>query len=138
MEQTLIILKPDALQRQLCGEILGRFERRGFVVRAMKMMMVPRDLAEKHYAEHQGKAFYPSLCDFITSGPVVVLVLEADQAVELARGTIGATDPRQATPGSIRGDLTCSLQRNLVHGSDSAASAERELRLWFPEFFTGP
>ena len=132
-ERTLIVVKPDGVQRGLTGEILARFERRGFKLVALKMLTVTNELAEQHYAEHSEKPFFPSLRDFITSSPVVAMVLEGQNAIALSRQMIGATDPLQATPGSIRGEYTLDKQANLIHGSDSPASAERELGLWFPE-----
>lgn len=131
MERTLIILKPDAVQRGLCGTILSRFEQRGFRIVGMKWLQIPVDLARTHYAEHEGKPFFEDLVDYITSAPVVVMALEGPSAIVAARTTIGATNPRDATPGSVRGDFALEVGRNLVHASDSLASAERELRLFF-------
>ncbi len=131
MERTLIIVKPDAVQRGLIGEIVGRFERRGLRIVGMKFMQIDRELASRHYGEHKGKGFYESLLAYITSAPVVVMVLEAPNAVELARKTIGATKPVESPPGSIRGDFGVEVGRNLVHGSDSVESAEREIKLFF-------
>ena len=131
MERTLIIVKPDAVQRGLIGEIVARFERRGLRIVGMKFMQIDRELASRHYGEHKGKSFYESLIAYITSAPVVVMVLEAPNAVELARKTIGATKPVDSSPGSIRGDFGVEVGRNLVHGSDSVASAEREIDLFF-------
>jgi nucleoside-diphosphate kinase len=133
MEKTLILIKPDAVERQLTGEILSRFEQRGFKITAMKMLTPSRELAGEHYIEHKDKPFYDELVDFFNSAPLVALVLEAPDAVKLSRVTIGATKPAEAAPGTIRGDLTVHLQQNLVHGSDSPESAARELKLWFPE-----
>lgn len=133
METTLIILKPDAVQRGLMGEVLGRFERKGLRIVAMKMMMVPRDLAEKHYAEHRGRPFYPGLINFVTSSPAVVLAVSGVGAIAVCRKLIGATNGQKAEPGTIRGDLGMSGGNNLIHGSDSPESAQRELALWFPE-----
>jgi nucleoside-diphosphate kinase len=133
MERTLILVKPDAVQRKLTGEILRRFESRGFAIVAMKMLTPSRDVAGEHYAEHKEKPFFGELVDFLSGSPLVALVLEAPDAVALSRKTIGATKPADAAPGTIRGDLTVYLQQNLVHGSDSPESAERELKLWFPE-----
>ena len=133
MERTLIVVKPDGVQRGLTGEIIARFEKRGFKLVAMKMMMVSPELAAEHYAEHREKPFFPSLSEFITSSPVVALVLEAPNAIVLSRQMIGATDPLNATSGTIRGDFTVDKQQNLIHGSDSSESATRELKLWFPE-----
>jgi len=133
METTLIILKPDAVQRGLAGEILNRFERKGLQLVAMKMTMVPKDLAETHYAEHKGKPFYPGLIEFITSSPVIVLAVRGVEAISVCRKLIGATNGRKAEPGSIRGDFGMSGGYNMIHGSDSPESAERELKLWFPD-----
>jgi nucleoside-diphosphate kinase len=133
MERTLIVVKPDGVQRGLSGEILARFEKRGFKLVALKMLTVSPELAEEHYAEHREKPFFPSLRDFITSSPVVAMVLEGQNAIALSRQMIGATDPLQVAPGTIRGDYTLDKQANLIHGSDSAESATRELALWFPE-----
>jgi len=131
VERTLIIVKPDAVQRGLIGEIVARFERRGLRIVGMKFMQIDRQLASRHYAEHEGKGFYESLLAYITSAPSVVMVLEAPNAIELARRTIGATKPIDSPPGSIRGDLGVEVGRNLVHGSDSAESAAREIDLFF-------
>ena len=131
MEQTLIIAKPDAVQRGLVGEIVGRFERRGLRLAALKLMNVSRDLAERHYGEHVGKGFYEGLVSYITSGPVVVGVVAGPDAIKLVRATVGATRPAEAAPGSIRGDLASDVGRNLVHASDSPESAAREIGLFF-------
>lgn len=131
METTLIILKPDAVQRGLIGEILGRFERKGLRIVAMRMMMVPKDLAERHYAEHKGKPFYPGLIQFVTSSPVIVLAVRGLEAISVCRNLIGATNGRKAAPGTIRGDFGLSGGFNMIHGSDSPESAQRELALWF-------
>jgi nucleoside-diphosphate kinase len=131
VEQTLILIKPDAVERRLSAEILGRIERRGFVVRAGKLMRVSRDLGEEHYAEHREKPFFGELVEFITSGPTWALVVEGEGAIATLRATIGATDPANAAPGTIRGDLASSMPDNLVHGSDSPESAAREIALWF-------
>ena len=133
MERTLILLKPDAVQRGLMGEILGRLERRGLKVVGMKMLLVPRALAEEHYAEHVGKPFYAGLIDYITSAPVVALVLEGKGAVATSRSTIGATNPANAAPGTIRADLAVETGRNLVHGSADPEAAAREVALWFQD-----
>ena len=133
MDRTLILVKPDAFERGLTGEILARFERKGLRVVAMKQMAVDRDLAERHYAEHLEKPFFGDLVDFITGGLLVALVLEGHEAVTAARQVIGATNPLEAAPGSIRGDFGLEVQTNLVHGSDSAESAGREIGLFFPE-----
>ena len=132
MERTLILVKPDAFARGLTGEIISRFERKGLRISALCEMTVERDLAERHYAEHAQKPFFGELVDFITSGPIVAMVLEGDSAVAAARQVIGATDPLQAAPGSIRGDFAIAVGENLVHGSDSAESAARESALFFP------
>lgn len=131
MERTLILIKPDAVQRGLVGEIIARFERRGLQLVAMKMMNVSPALAREHYKEHTGKPFFKGLVDYITSTPVVAMVVEGPNAIEICRTAIGATNPVLATPGSIRGDLSIEVGRNLVHGSDSAKSAKREIGLFF-------
>ncbi len=131
MEQTLIILKPDAVQRQLVGELTGRFEAKGLQIAAMKLMHISRDLAERHYAIHQGKDFYPRLIDYITASPVVVMVLKGSKAIEIARKMMGKTFGSQAEPGTIRGDFSVSDTFNLVHGSDSPESAATEIDLFF-------
>jgi nucleoside-diphosphate kinase len=133
LEQTLILIKPDAVERRYAGEILGRIERRGFVVRAGKLLRVSRDLGERHYAEHREKPFFGELVDFITSAPTWALVVEGEGAIATMRKTIGATNPADAEPGSIRGDLATAMPDNLVHGSDSPESAEREIALWFSD-----
>ena len=132
-ERTLILIKPDAVERALVGEILGRIERRGFTVCAGKLLVVSRELGEEHYAEHREKPFYGELVAFITSGSTWALVVEGESAISTMRTSIGATNPAEAEPGSIRGDLTGSMPNNLVHGSDSPESAEREISLWFPD-----
>ena len=131
MEQTLILIKPDAVRRRLAAEILGRIEARGFTVRAGKLVTASRDLGETHYAEHREKPFYGDLVEFITSGPTWALVVEGEGAIATLRRTIGATNPADAEPGSIRGDLASSMPDNLVHGSDSPESSVREIALWF-------
>ena len=131
LERTLILIKPDAVRRRLAGEILARIEARGFVVRAGKLVIADRTLGERHYAEHREKPFFGELVEFITSGPTWALVVEGEGAVATLRATIGATDPASAAPGTIRGDLASSMPDNLVHGSDSPESAEREIALWF-------
>ncbi len=133
MDRTLILVKPDAFARNLTGEIIARFERKGLTIVAMKHMTVTRELAEQHYAEHAEKPFFGDLVEFITGGPLVALVLEGHEAVVAARQVIGATNPLEAAPGSIRGDHGLEVQTNLVHGSDSAESAARESALFFPE-----
>jgi nucleoside-diphosphate kinase len=131
VERTLVLIKPDAMRRGLAGEILSRFERQGLELRAAKLLEVGRPLAEEHYAEHAGKPFYGELVEFITSGPTLAIVLEGEGAIAGVRATMGATNPADATPGSIRGDLALSMPDNLVHGSDSPESAAREIALWF-------
>ena len=133
MERTLILVKPDAFARNLTGAIIARFERKGMGIVALKLMTIPRELAQRHYAEHEGKAFYEELVSFISSGPLVAMVLEGEQAVEAARQAIGATNPLEATTGSIRGDFAIAVGQNLVHGSDSNESATREVALFFPD-----
>lgn len=133
MERTLILVKPDAFAANLSGEILARFERKGLRPAALKMMVADRELAEAHYAEHADKPFFGELVDFITSGPLVAMVLEGPRAVAAARQVIGATDPVEAAPGSIRGDFALEVSSNMVHGSDSDESAAREAALFFPE-----
>jgi nucleoside-diphosphate kinase len=133
MERTLILIKPDAFARNLTGEIIARFERKGLRIVALTHMTMSRELASRHYAEHEGKSFYEELVTFITSGPLVAMVLEGEQAVVAARQVIGATDPLQATTGSIRGDFAIEVGQNMVHGSDSPDSAAREVALFFPD-----
>jgi nucleoside-diphosphate kinase len=133
MERTLILVKPDAFARGLSGEIIARFERKGLVIAALQQMMVERDLAERHYAEHRDKPFFSDLVEFITGGPLVAMVLEGTSAVAAARQVIGATNPLEAHAGSIRGEYGLEVQTNLVHGSDSSESAEHEIGLFFPE-----
>jgi nucleoside-diphosphate kinase len=133
MERTLILVKPDAYARNLTGEILGRFERKGLRPIALKQMTMTRELAERHYAEHLEKPFFGELADFITSGPLVAMVLEGKSAIAAARQVIGATNPLEAAPGSIRGDLAIETGENMVHGSDSPESAQREVEIFFPE-----
>jgi nucleoside-diphosphate kinase len=133
MDRTLILVKPDAFERGLTGEVIARFERKGLRIAAMKHMTVERTLAEEHYAEHRERPFFGELVDFITGGPLVALVLEGYEAVKAARQVIGATDPLEAATGSIRGDFALEVGKNMVHGSDSNESAEREAKLFFPE-----
>ena len=133
MERTLILIKPDAFARSLSGEIIARFERKGLRLVAMSLMTMSRDLAAQHYAEHEGKGFYEELVTFITSGPLVAMVLEGEQAIVAARQVIGATDPLKATTGSIRGDFAIEVGQNMVHGSDAPESAAREVALFFPD-----
>ena len=132
-ERTLILVKPDAFVRNLTGEIIARFERKGLALVALKLETLSRETAERHYAEHNGKPFFGELVDFITSGPLVAMVLEGESAVEAARQVIGATNPLQASPGSIRGDFAVAIGTNMVHGSDSPDSGEREIGIFFPE-----
>ena len=133
MERTLILVKPDAFARGLTGEVIARFERKGLRIVALKHMQVERSLAEEHYAEHSEKPFFGDLVDFITGGPLVAMVLEGHEAVVAARQVIGATNPLEASPGSIRGDYALEVQTNLVHGSDGLESSAREIGLFFPE-----
>lgn len=131
MERTLVLVKPDAVQRGLAGEVISRLERRGLKIVALKLMHVDDALARRHYSEHEGKPFLEGLVAFITSSPIVACVFEGPGAVELVRNTMGATDPQKAGPGTIRGDLAVYIQNNLIHGSDSPASAAREIALFF-------
>src|SRR3954471_18115600 len=131
MEKTLILVKPDAFARGLTGEIIARFERKGLRIAALKHLTTPRELAETHYDEHKERPFFGELVDFITSAPLVAMVLEGDEAVVAARQLIGATNPLEATTGSIRGDFATQVGQNMVHGSDSDESAEREANLFF-------
>ncbi|HEY0798572.1 MAG TPA: nucleoside-diphosphate kinase [Candidatus Baltobacteraceae bacterium] len=131
IEQTLILCKGDAVARGLVGEILARFERRGYTIAALALLTVDRSRAETHYAEHKGKPFFDGLVDYITSAPIVALVVEGSDAIEGCRTAIGATNPIKAAPGSIRGDFGQTIGRNLVHGSDSPESAKREIAIWF-------
>jgi len=133
MERTLILVKPDAFARNLTGEIVARFERKGLRIAALKHMHVSEDLAKQHYAEHEGKPFFGELVDFITSAPLVAMVLEGTDAIRAARQVIGATNPLEAAPGSIRGDFALEVGKNMVHGSDAPESAQREAKLFFPE-----
>lgn len=131
MEQTLILVKPDGVKRRLSGEVIGRIERKGYDIREIKLMDVSRDLAEEHYAEHREKSFFGDLVAFITSGPVVAMRVEGENVVPVMRNLIGATNPAEAAPGTIRGDLALTIDENVVHGSDKPESAERELGLFF-------
>jgi nucleoside-diphosphate kinase len=131
VERTLVLVKPDAMRRQLAGEIVARLERRGLELRAARIVTVDRPLAEKHYAEHAEKPFFGELVEFITSGPTLALAVEGEGAIKTVRTTMGETNPADAVPGTIRGDLALSMPDNLVHGSDSSESAEREVGLWF-------
>ncbi|HET8684523.1 MAG TPA: nucleoside-diphosphate kinase [Micromonosporaceae bacterium] len=132
-ERTLVLIKPDAVRRGLVGEIVGRFERKGLTIEAMVLRTMDRALADVHYAEHLEKAFYPPLRELMTGGPLVAMVLSGDQAVDVVRLLAGGTDGRAAAAGTIRGDLSLSNRENLVHASDSADSAKREIALWFPD-----
>jgi nucleoside-diphosphate kinase len=132
-ERTLVLIKPDAMQRRLAGEILARFEARGLTVRAAKLVLVDEALAGEHYAEHREKPFFGELVEFITSSPTLALVLEGESAIKVVRTTMGATNPVDSAPGTIRGDFALAMPDNLVHGSDSPESAEREVALWFSD-----
>lgn len=135
MQETLVLIKPDAVKRQLSGEILSRYERKGLVIKALKLLQVPRELAEEHYAEHKEKPFFGELVDFITSGPVLAFVLAGENAIVSVRALNGgATNPVDAAPGSIRGDYALTMDANVVHASDSPEAAAREVSLWFPEY----
>jgi nucleoside-diphosphate kinase len=133
-EKTLVLVKPDGVRRGLIGQILARFEAKGFSIEAMNMRTLDKQTADQHYAEHVEKAWYPELREFITSGPLVSLILSGDQAIEVVRLMVGATDGRKAGPGTVRGDFSLSNQENLIHASDSAESAAREIALFFPDF----
>ena len=132
-ETTLVLVKPDGMQRGLAGEIVGRFERRGLQLRGARLLRVTKPLAREHYAEHKGKAFYSGLVEFITSGPVLALAVSGESAISVVRTMMGATNPLDSAPGTIRGDFALELSENIVHGSDSTASARRELKLFFPD-----
>ena len=132
-QRTFVLLKPDTVRRGLIGTVVDRFERRGLQIVAMQQRTIDGELADRHYAEHVERDFYPPLRDFVTSGPLVAVVLEGDEAIEVVRGINGATDGRKAAPGTIRGDYSLSNRENLVHGSDSEASAGREIAIWFPD-----
>jgi nucleoside-diphosphate kinase len=131
METTLVLLKPDAVRRGLIADIIGRFERRGLRFRGIRLLQLDRATAEQHYAEHRERPFFGELVGFITGGPILALALEGEQAIDLVRGMMGTTDPKNSASGTIRGDLAIALGENVIHGSDSAASAERELALFF-------
>jgi nucleoside-diphosphate kinase len=131
MERTLILLKPDAIQRSLTGSVIARLEARGLKIAGMKLMQMTNELAHRHYEAHVGKPFFDGLVKFITSGPIAAIILEGNNAVEVVRNTMGATDPSKAGPGTIRGDLAIDIGRNLIHGSDSLESAQREIDLFF-------
>lgn len=133
IQKTLVLVKPDGVKKHICGEIIARFERKGLAIHAIKMIQVPEELAKKHYAEHEGKKFFKDLIDFITSGPVLAMVIEGENAVAAVRQINGATNPLEAVPGSIRGDYATSIDENVVHASDAPETAAREIGLWFPE-----
>lgn len=132
-QRTLVLIKPDAVRRGLVGEVLARYESKGLTITALQHRTIDASVADRHYAEHVAKDFYPPLRDFVTSGPLVAIVFEGDQAVEVVRALNGATDGRKAAPGTIRGDLSLSNRENIVNGSDSPESAAREIAIWFPE-----
>jgi nucleoside-diphosphate kinase len=133
IERTLVLVKPDGVRRRLVGEVIRRLEAKGLDIVAMRMLTLDEAMAAEHYAEHREKPFFPDLVAFITSGPLVAMAVEGEEAVEVVRALMGATDPKRAAPGTIRGDLALEITENVVHGSDSAASAKRELALFFPE-----
>jgi nucleoside-diphosphate kinase len=133
VETTLVLVKPDGVRRSLCGEVVLRLERRGYELRGARLLKLPRSLAQQHYAEHKGKPFYADLVSFITSGPVLALAVRGEGAIAGVRALMGATNPADSAPGTIRGDLATELSENVVHGSDSRASAKRELALFFPD-----
>ncbi len=133
MEKTLVLVKPDGVKKRLCGEVLARFERKGLEIEAIKMVQVARELAEEHYGEHKGKGFFEDLIAFITSGPVLAMVLSGENAIAVVRKLNGATNPVEAEPGTIRGDYALTIDENIVHASDAAETALREIKLWFPE-----
>lgn len=132
-EQTYLMIKPDGVQRGICGDIISRFEKKGLKIVALKFMIVPRSIAEKHYAEHKNKKFFSSLITYITSGPVLAMVLEGDNAIQVCRNIMGKTNPLESPPGTIRGDYGMVTGVNIIHGSDSAESAKREIGVFFPE-----
>ena len=133
IEQTYLMVKPDGVQRGICGEIISRFEKKGLKLVAMKLMVIPEATAKKHYAEHEGKKFFPSLISYITSGPVLAMVWEGDNAVQVCRNLMGKTNPQESAPGTIRGDFGMVTGVNIIHGSDSVDSAKREIGVFFPE-----
>ncbi len=133
VERTLVLVKPDGMRRRLAGEILGRFERRGLALRGARLLKISRPMAQAHYAEHKGKPFFGGLVSFITSGPVLAFALEGESAISVVRAMMGTTNPVDSAPGTIRGDFALELSENIVHGSDSKASAKRELALFFPD-----
>jgi nucleoside-diphosphate kinase len=132
-ERTLVLIKPDAVTRGLVGELVSRFERKGLTIEALQLRTMDAELADQHYAEHLAKGFYPPLKEFMTSGPLVSMILAGDEAIDVVRAMVGSTDGRKAAAGTIRGDLSLSNRENLVHASDSPESAKRELALWFPD-----
>jgi nucleoside-diphosphate kinase len=132
-ETTLVLVKPDGMERRLAGEIIARLERRGLELRAARLLKVSKTMAREHYAEHTGKPFFKGLVDFITSGPVLALAVSGESAISVVRTMMGATDPLDSAPGTIRGDFALELSENIVHGSDSRASARRELAFFFPD-----
>lgn len=132
-QRSLVLIKPDAIQRGLAGEIISRLERRGLKIVAMKMLQMDKDLAERHYAIHKGKSFFDDLVDFITSSPIIALIFQGKDAVQVVRKTMGETDPAKAAPGTIRGDLGLDIEHNLIHGSDSPENAAKEMGLFFSE-----
>ncbi|MDD7424593.1 MAG: nucleoside-diphosphate kinase [Candidatus Methanomethylophilaceae archaeon] len=131
MERTYLMVKPDGVQRGLCGEIVSRFEKKGLKLVAMKLMVIPKEVAENHYGEHKGKPFFPSLISYITSGPVLAMVWEGEDAVSVCRNMMGKTNPKESAPGTIRGDYGMQVGMNIIHGSDSVESAEREISIFF-------
>ena len=133
VETTLVLVKPDGVRRGLCGEVVARLERRGYELRGARLLKISKPLAGRHYEEHRGKPFYGELVDFITSGPVLALAVRGENAIAGVRGLMGATNPADSAPGTIRGDLATLLSENVVHGSDSRKSAQRELKLFFPD-----
>jgi nucleoside-diphosphate kinase len=137
LERTLVLVKPDGVRKGLVGEVISRFERIGLRMPAMKLMEIDPGLAARHYEEHEGKDFYQPLIDFITSGPVVAMVVEGDSAITVVRKLMGPTDPMEAPPGTIRGDFAVSIDHNIVHGSDGPESASREIGLFFPDLLSG-
>jgi nucleoside-diphosphate kinase len=133
MEKTLVLLKPDAVERGVCGQIVARFEKRGLKVRGLKMLQLTREQAKIHYIEHQGKSFLEELIDFITSGPLLAMILEGENAIKIVRTMMGTTNPVDAAPGTIRGDFATNMRRNMIHGSDGPTSAEREIKIFFSD-----
>ena len=133
MERTLVLVKPSGVRRGLVGEVISRIERRGLIVRAARMLVVTKDMAERHYAEHQGKGFYEELVEHITSAPIFAMVVEGPEAVRVVRMMMGATNPLEAAPGTVRGDFGLDVRQNVVHSADSLASADREIRIFFPD-----